>query len=251
MNWGKWIIERLPKRLRTVMLFTLCMVYTAFIRREHNEFLEWQKKMKIRMSGSPQVCMLKKVIYDELGVNIEIEEGNGKPYDFIIKTDFSDVDKERQLFALLNRYKLAGKSYIYENSSVSYLAYWDKFVCEKTIAQAEYYWGAFVCERRTIRPETVTLTMNYHYKYDTSFNTNTVYKVSIVASKAIKSDLLITADMYVPGYDTVLNPEFVMKKGDSYFEVETWVIDRHANEKVKPSYDNYYEYKLSVKNIYE
>ena len=161
------------------------------------------------------------------------------------------MDKERQLFALLNRYKLAGKSYIYENSSVSYLAYWDKFVCEKTIAQAEYYWGAFVCERRTIRPETVTLTMNYHYKYDTSFNTNTVYKVSIVASKAIKSDLLITADMYVPGYDTVLNPEFVMKKGDSYFEVETWVIDRHANEKVKPSYDNYYEYKLSVKNIYE
>ena len=74
MNWGRWIIERLPKRLRTVMLFTLCMVYTAFIRREHNEFLEWQKKMKIRMSGSPQVCMLKKVIYDELGVNIEIED---------------------------------------------------------------------------------------------------------------------------------------------------------------------------------
>ncbi len=251
MNWGRWIIERLPKRLRTVTLFTLCMVYTAFIRRGHDEFLEWQKKMKIRMAGSPQACMLKKVIYDELGINIEIEEGNGKPYDFIIKTDFSDVDKERQLFALLNRYKLAGKSYVYENSSVSYLACWDKFVCEKTIAQAEYYWGAFVCERRTIRPETVTLSMNYHYKYDTSFNTNTVYKVSIVASKAIKSDLLITADMYVPGYDTALNPEFVMKKGDSYFEVETWVIDRHANEKVKPSYDNYYEYKLSVKNIYE
>lgn len=144
MNWGRWIIERLPKRLRTVTLFTLCMVYTAFIRREHDEFLEWQKKMKIRMSGSPQVCMLKKVIYDELGINIEIEEGNGKPYDFIITTAFSDVDKERQLFALLDRYKLAGKSYGYANAEVLLNYEWGGYVC---VAQTSFVtWGGFVCE---------------------------------------------------------------------------------------------------------
>jgi len=30
--------------------------------------------------------MLKKIIYDEIGSNIEIDEGDGKPYDFIVRT---------------------------------------------------------------------------------------------------------------------------------------------------------------------
>ena len=74
--------------------------------------------------------MLQKIIRDELGLDVRIEEGNGKPIDFIIKTTFVDVDKERRLFALLDRYKLAGKSYGYENAGIMITAQWTGFVCE-------------------------------------------------------------------------------------------------------------------------
>lgn len=55
------------------------------------------KKMRTKVAGTPQVCMLQKIIRDELGLDVRIEEGNGKPIDFIIKTTFVDVDKERRL----------------------------------------------------------------------------------------------------------------------------------------------------------
>ena len=64
--------------------------------------------------------MLKKIIYDEIGSNIEIDEGDGKPYDFIVRTSLDNLDGERRMIALLDRYKAAGKSYMYVNELVSY-----------------------------------------------------------------------------------------------------------------------------------
>ena len=102
--------------------------------------------MKLKVSGTPQVCILKRLIFDELGIIVEIEEGNGKPIDFIIKTDFVDMDKERRLFALLEKYKFAGKSYGYENARIVITAQWTGFVCE--LADMESEWTGFICETR-------------------------------------------------------------------------------------------------------
>lgn len=146
MDWRKWIIERLPERLRVTGMIAVCMVLTLPIRVLYEEFVAWQRKMRTKVAGTPQVCMLEKIIRDELGLDIRIEEGNGKPIDFIIKTDFVDMDKERRLFALLDRYKLAGKSYGYENAGIVITAQWTGFVCE--LAGMESEWTGFVCETR-------------------------------------------------------------------------------------------------------
>ena len=154
MDWRKWIIERLPERLRVTGMIAVCMVLTLPIRVLYEEFVAWQRKMRTKVAGTPQVCMLEKIIRDELGLDIRIEEGNGKPIDFIIKTDFVDMDKERRLFALLDRYKLAGKSYGYENAGIVITAQWTGFVCE--LAGMESEWTGFVCERKGKRDNLVT-----------------------------------------------------------------------------------------------
>lgn len=144
INWEKWIVESLPFRLRSKVICAFCFSLVSPVLSLYNDFDRWRAKMKIKAGGSPQVCMLKKVVYDELGVNIEIEEGNGKPHDFIVQTAFPNVDKERQLFALLDRYKLAGKSYRYDNTNVAINIEWGVFVCE--LADISWSWNRFVCE---------------------------------------------------------------------------------------------------------
>ena len=112
VQWDKFIIERLPVRLRTELMKAVCLAVTLPVVQIYNEFRIWKKRMDIKAGGSPQVCMLQKIVKDTLDIDLIISEGNGKPVDFIIHTSFTDVDKERQLFALLDRYKLAGKSYM-------------------------------------------------------------------------------------------------------------------------------------------
>lgn len=145
IDWNKWIIEHLPFSLRRVRVFTLVTVLISPTRRLYQEFVTWSVKTRIKSAGSPQVCMLKRTVKDELGLDVLIEVGNGKPIDFIIRTSFDNVDIERQLFALLDRYKLAGKSYGYENAEIILTGIWSSFVCERAEAWTE--WTAHICEK--------------------------------------------------------------------------------------------------------
>ena len=135
-------------------MYTLCMIFTGVVRLLYTDFVQWKKRMLVKAGGSPQVCMLQKIVKDSLGIDIRITEGNGKPIDFIINALFIDLDKERQLFALLDRYKLAGKSYGYENAGIVITAQWTGFVCE--LASMESEWTGFVCELKGKRDNQVT-----------------------------------------------------------------------------------------------
>lgn len=137
-------MEQLPLKLRTVLLFAFCKILNSHVFTLYEEFVKWQKKMRLHASASPQACMIKKIVRDEIDIDIQIEEGNGKPVDFIIKTSFSNVDKERQLFAILDRYKLAGKTYGYENAEIILSALWSEYMCEKGDTSAE--WKKHLCE---------------------------------------------------------------------------------------------------------
>ena len=152
--WDKWVMEQLPRVLRTNLMYIICMIFTGPVRQLYTDFIQWKKRMLIKAGGSPQVCMLQKIVKDSLDIDISIKEGNGKPIDFIIKTEFMDLDKERQLFALLDRYKLAGKSYGYENAGISITAQWTGFVCE--LASIDNEWSGFVCELKGKRDNLVT-----------------------------------------------------------------------------------------------
>ena len=145
--WKKWILEQIPFALRVNRLFVLCLLFTRPVRHLHVYFSEWSRKMKNKAGVSPQICMLQKVVFDELQINIEIEEGDGMPYDFIVKSSRTTKEKEQQMLSLLNRYKLAGKSYQYiDKDIVSFDNDWSDYICEQ--CQTVTDWSDYVCEQK-------------------------------------------------------------------------------------------------------
>lgn len=150
INCPKLIGYMLPTVLRQTLISSFMSVFTSPLRGIHDEFSNWKDKMKIMISGTPQVCMLEKIIKDSLDIDIVISEGDGRPVDFIIQTNFLDVDKERQLFALIDRYRLAGKRYEYKNTALTIQTTWGEYVCEQQTVFLE--WTGYLCERK-YRPE--------------------------------------------------------------------------------------------------
>lgn len=230
MNWDKWIIERLPQALRTIGLHALLRVLLSPIYMLYDDFIVWKQRMHTLSGVTVQACMLKKIVRDELGIDMLITEGDGKPIDFIIETSFTDIDKERQLFALLDRYKLAGKSYAYQNAEIVFESTWTGYVCEKKIIN--------------------NIVITYYWRNDPAWGT-VIYQVVIQADEPVKSDLTITLEVHIigqPGNDTLDIP---LRKGESRFEFPTWVLDAHISESVNPVSDEYFNYNLIIKDNYE
>ena len=146
INWAKWILELLPFSLRVNRVYILCLLFTMPVRMLYATFVDWRQKMRNKAGATPQVCMLRKIVYDELGVNIEIEEVDEKHYDFIVKTLLTDKDKEQQILALLNRYKMAGKSFQFINTMVSFESGWGDYVCERCEYAVD--WTDYICEQQ-------------------------------------------------------------------------------------------------------
>lgn len=135
------------------------------------------------MAGTPQVCMLKKVIHDELGINIEIEEGDGKPYDFVVKTSSTYTDKEQQMFALLERYKMAGKSYKYINSEIDFEYRWEDYVCEQCEFSVE--WTGYICEQK--QKKEILILVNPKY------NANDYLTITVKLTEELPVDVVLVA----------------------------------------------------------
>lgn len=161
INWAKWLLGRLPFALRVNRTYVFCLLFTYPVRRLHASFVEWHKKMRNKTGATPQVCMLRKVIFDELGINIDIEEGSGKPHDFIVKTSLINTDKERQMLALVDRYKMAGKSYLYINEEVSFQMSWSDHICEQCEFSSKWDWARYVCEQRSKTEIYITVRLRY------------------------------------------------------------------------------------------
>ena len=176
INWKKWILERLPFSLRVNRIYVFCLLLTLPVRRLHSSFARWSKKLKGKAGASVQVCMLKKIIYDEIGSNIEIDEGDGKPYDFIVRTSLDNLDGERRMIALLDRYKAAGKSYMYVNELVSYESLWGEHVCEICEDSAEWSSSNRVCELK--QKQIITIKVRVYY-----WNTNNGMMFRITSDK--------------------------------------------------------------------
>lgn len=235
IKWKKWILELLPTGKRTLMMYALCLVLTSPIVKLYSEFIDWRTRMRIKSGATPQTCMLRKIIKDELGIDVLIEEGNGKPTDFIIKTSFVNIDMERRLFALLDRYKLAGKTYGYENAEIEMSAVWSGYLCEKI----------------TINVITVTL----YYQGEVTDKYPSLKKFTIQSELPVESDLNIHIDFYFfifnddePGESPVDIP---FAAGSSYFEMpETWDFAGYTTATVTPNGDEKYDYILKVVEVY-
>lgn len=274
INWNRWIMELFPLKMRTVLIFAFSKVLNAHIITLYTEFTKWQKKMRVHAGATPQVCMIKKIVRDEMDIDIQIEEGNGKPVDFIIKTSFSSVDKERQLFAVLERYKLAGKNYGYENAEITLSGVWSQYSCEKgdissewkkyncELSEAIATWEKYVCETSNVSAEwnsylceqaeaTVAWT---EYTCEKVFepDINRIYfwfgsgYVWAQAEFPPTSDLIINFErFYPPNYygETVHIPAGSTEAAKSGWNGSTEITDR----KVKPGGDDKYRYVLTYK----
>lgn len=229
MKWNRWILELLPGRRRTLMVYALCVVLVSPVVKLYGEFVDWRAKMRVKTGGTPQVCMLRQIIKDEVGIDVVIEEGNGKPIDFIVKTSFMNVDIERQLFALLDRYKLAGKSYGYENAEILY----------------DNRWTAYLCE--TIRSNTITIT----FRWDGKPGSGDIKKMSIQSELPVASDLNINIVFFylIDGKESLAPFDFKLSAGSSLFEIETWAFNGYKEIKVTPEGDEKYEYVLKIIDV--
>lgn len=210
------------------MAYALCVVLVSPVVKLHGEFVTWRTKMRVKTGGTPQVCMLRQIIKDELGIDVLIEEGNGKPIDFIVKTSFVNVDIERQLFALLDRYKLAGKSYGYENAEILYDNRWTAYLCEK------------------IRFNTITITFYWNGKP----GDGEIKKISIRSELPVTSDLNINiVFFYLIDGESLAPVDFKLLIGSSFFEIETWAFNGYKEIKVTPEGDEEYDYVLKIIDV--
>lgn len=230
--WAKWILERLPFSLRVNRIYVFCLLLTEPVRQLHAAFIEWSNKMRNKAGTTSQVCMLKKIANDELGINMEIEEGDGMPYDFIVKTSLTYTDKERQLFALLERYKMAGKSYLYVNELVAYSFSWEDYVCEVCEYSAE--WSvSWVCERK----DAYTINIApYYYGATGSL-------LKITANRPLPRTVLVTAISHFGGADWKITLPVGFTAAEytnANFDLQTLYIT--------PREDDYYIFKMTNKN---
>lgn len=128
IDFIKLIIEQLPFILRREAFIEFVVSLCNQINQSHNTFLNWGDEAKERAAFSWQTIYLERLLTREFGVPFMIEESDGKPIDFNVFVG-SYVD-EKRLRAVIDKYKLAGRSYNIIQNNVNLSARFINHVCE-------------------------------------------------------------------------------------------------------------------------
>ena len=117
MNWNRLIYCYLPICLRKTGLYALLQVLATPLVSLYDIFQQFRAKMIYQANVNPSVIMLRKVIADETGKDVDIVDAYGMPTDFMVRIGSGLSDSEiNRIRAVVNKYKEAGKSfYISEN----------------------------------------------------------------------------------------------------------------------------------------
>jgi hypothetical protein len=145
INHRKLIAELLPVWLRRPCLTALIEVFSGGLANTFNRFRTFYDESRYKVSANASVISLEHHVCREFDVICRIEELDGEPYDFNVIVG-GDVD-ESQLFALIDRYKAAGKSYRTKIDR-QYSYEWTEYVCEKQNVGYLFEWTNYVCERQ-------------------------------------------------------------------------------------------------------
>lgn len=150
INWIKFWPEQLPFCFRKMRILALIGALCFIISRLWSDWIIWDERVRQRAAYTWQVFWLERLVWIEMGVVIIIEPADGHPFDFIVNvssiTDAETYDEGR-LRGLIDRYKLAGKSYrIIDSAIVREVRFIDHF-CERTSWQYAVSFVNYVCER--------------------------------------------------------------------------------------------------------
>ena len=157
MDFGKLILTLLPYSLRRVTLVSLLKIFVGPVIYLYNLFNLFKNEKIIDQAGTNQVIYLIRLASSKIGLDIHITEDTGLPNDFIVNCETLDVDRERKLVELINRYKQAGKSFTINNSAVVFSQLWGGYVCEtESVTQS---WGGYVCEKILLPINDINITI--------------------------------------------------------------------------------------------
>lgn len=146
LNWTKLLTDLLPRQLRRVKLTSLLTVLTKQIQATHISLLVYMSHTQAIVLRNYSVVSLERMLYEEMGVSISIAEGSGQPIDFIVNIN-GYVDEQR-VHALLDKYKLAGKSYQIVYSEMAWGVQFIDHICERGVVTWISRCNQHVCERR-------------------------------------------------------------------------------------------------------
>jgi hypothetical protein len=150
IDYDRLILLLLPIRLRTVRLVSLLTVLIAPIVILHDNFHAFAEKRRLRAAATPQALMLERLVLSETGLSVKIlpVESGASP-DFEVKhPDNASAADVAAAESVIDRYKLAGKSYRVVGSVVPFTNDWSDFICTvASIAAIESVdWTDMVCK---------------------------------------------------------------------------------------------------------
>jgi len=150
IDYDRLIILLLPLRIRTVRLISLLRVLVSPIVIMHDNFHIWSEKRRIRAAATPQALMVEQLVLSETGLSIKIIPVEiGASPDFEVKhPDDASAANVEAARSVIDRYKLAGKSYRVVGSVVPFTASWSGFICvvSEIIAVESQEWTEPVCQ---------------------------------------------------------------------------------------------------------
>ena len=175
----------LPTFLRNIGIVAMLRALVATpLQNRHSEFHIFSEKTRYEAAITPQVCSLTDAVQRKFDVSAEITELDGKPYDYLVSIDrSSDLNAIRDF---LNRFALAGKTFLFALGDTLYTAEWNEYVDENLIERYTAQWRDYIDEhdgnvliRLHIYPE-VNLT-----------EAKIIYHVDALAESAVKSNIRI------------------------------------------------------------
>lgn len=127
INLIKLIKDVLPTFNRSNKFVQIIFVLIAEARTSFNEFISQVPDWKYKAKANASVLSIQNTIKRELNVDAVITELDGKPVDFLVSvTGFVDFSAVKNL---IDKYKLAGRSYVFETGAVTYFCSFINHVC--------------------------------------------------------------------------------------------------------------------------
>ena len=237
----KLILNLLPISLRKKLVEEYVRSLILEVPKTHNDFSLFSYDAKYKANANASVISLEHHIKREFDVQAKITELDGKSFDFLVSIT-GNVD-ENALRQLINSYKLFGKSYRFDFSSVEYTAEFVDYQCEDIDGVYSVEFIDFFCEDDRI----VTITAIAFQKTDSS------WALKISADRPVKSKIEVEVDVFISRNELNLYPPAfvqnfteILYPGES--DIEVGISASRIGScsvtyiTINPSSDDYYDY---------
>lgn len=207
INWKKFWREQLPSAFRKNKIVVLIEVLCSVIREAYDEWQTWAARAKERAAYTWQVYSLERMVWLEMGLVIEIEASTTIAYDFVVNVSRSGGQNydESRLRALLDRYKLAGKSYYISDTAIARTVKFISHVCERGVSGYAVRFINHVCEKGGKQRNNISIGVSHPSSGET--------KVVATSEHPNRSDLTINA-MLSNGKRCVINMRAYSSRGE-------------------------------------